>query len=118
MEQVVPADGAQRLVGDGEVALDAHAAEYMAAGRYGPVLPDTVGGLGSYVDLADGAGRVEGVAVGVLVVAGDRGFDGRLQFHGLHHDAGETGLGREQGVAVGEIVEEIGCVCERDQRAK
>lgn len=76
MEQVGAADGAQRLVGYGKVALDAHVAKDMTAGGDGPALPDAVRGFGAHVDLADCTGRVDVVEVGMVLVAGDRGLDG------------------------------------------
>lgn len=92
MEQVGTTDGAEWLLGDGEVALDANAAEDVAAGRDGPGLLHAIGRLRAYVDLADGACRVEGVVLRVLIVSGDRGLDGRLEFL---HGAGGAGMWRK-----------------------
>lgn len=94
--QVGPAHGAQRFVGgDGEVLLDADAAEDVAAGGDSVALADALGGLGADVDLADGAGGVDGrtwqICVLVVTHGGGLGLDRGLGHpQGLWHRGGRA----------------------------
>ena len=110
MEKVGPADRTQGLVGYGKIAFDAHVAKDMAAGGDGPALLDAVRGLDADIDLADCTGRVDVVEIKMIIImAGDRSLDGRLQLHGLHDAPAER---TEGGRAAGEIVKEVGGGCE------